>query len=197
MSNFKREYLGSEEKNFYMVAKAFIQMINGERNLSGQITSDVWTEWERRGMMTPSMKKNIKLVKTYLSKFCYEIEENLNDHENEKLKKQLMKFDYKLLDDYTLKKVMRDMKDNLKYAVIERKKFEETLEVIVEVNCVGCTKDYKDCSIYKMLDDIMVPYCSEESNCPYAVNLSDLTKEEKDSIEKTKQFLNKKNMFRR
>ncbi len=180
-----------------MVAKAFIQMLNGERNLSGKVTNELWTEWEERGMITPSMKKNIKLVRTYLNKFCYEVEENLNDYENEKLKKQLMKFDYKLVDDFTLKKLMRDISDHMKYAVIEREKLEDTLEIIVEVNCVGCIKEYKSCSIHKMLDDIMVPYCSEQNNCPYAVDLSELAPEEKESIEKTKQFLSKKNMFRR
>jgi hypothetical protein len=195
LSNFKREYLNTEEKNFYMVVKAFIQMLNGERNLNGKVTNELWTEWEERGMITPSMKKHIKLVRTYLNKFCYEVEENLNDHENEKLKKQLRKFDYKIIDDFTLKKLMRDIKDNMRYAVIEREKFEDTLEMIVEVNCVGCQKDYKDCQIHKMLDDIMVPYCSEQNNCPYAVNLSELTKEEKGNIEKTKQSLHKKNMF--
>jgi hypothetical protein len=178
-----------------MVAKAFIQMLNRERNLNGKITNELWTEWEERGMITPSMKKHIKLVRTYLNKFCYELEENLNGYENEKLKKQLRKFDYKIIDDFTLKKLMRNIKDNMRYAVIEREKFEDTLEMIVEVNCVGCTKDYNDCPIHKMLDDIMVTYCSEESNCPYAVDLGRLTSEEKESIEKTKQNLHKKNMF--
>ena len=56
-------------------------------------------------MITPGMKKNLKLVRTYLKKFCYEIEENLDEVELKKLNKQLMKFDYKLIDDYTVKKL--------------------------------------------------------------------------------------------
>ena len=117
MGILKRDYLSSEEKNFYMVAKAFVQYLEGERNLDNKRTEEVWEEWSKRGMATKEMSKNLKLVRTYLKKFCYEVEENLSDQELKKLNKQLMKFDYKLVDDYTLKKLMRDINDNLKYIV--------------------------------------------------------------------------------
>ncbi|MEG2412596.1 MAG: DUF5651 domain-containing protein [Clostridium sp.] len=197
MSNFRREYLNAEEKNIYMISKAFIQMLNGERNLQNKITNEIWQEWEKRGMITSSMKKNIKMVKTYLNKFCYEIEENLNETENKKLKKQLEKFDYKLIDDYTVSKLMRDVNNNIKYAVIERDKLNEVLEDIAEVRCVACTIDYRECAIFKMLDDISTPYCGEEPNCPYAANLEKLSTKEKEHIDKFKKRLHKQNKFRK
>lgn len=171
-SKFKREYLNAEEKNVYMISKAFIQMLNGERNLENRITNEIWMEWEKRGMTTPEMRKSIKMVKTYLKKFCYEIEENLNETERKRISKQLEKFDYKLIDDYTVKKLMRDIKDNMKYVHIERDKFLDVLEDIAAVRCVGCTTDYSGCVIYKALDDISTPYLGEEPNCPYAADLT-------------------------
>lgn len=162
MRNLKREYLNAEEKNFYMISKAFIQTIDGQRNLNGRITEEIWSEWEKRGMITPNMKKNLKLVRTYLKKFCYEIEENLNEVELKKLNKQIMKFDYKLIDDYTVRKLMRDINDNMRYIVIERDKFLDVLEDVAAVRCVGCNDDYKTCSIYKALDDISTPYLGEK-----------------------------------
>lgn len=191
----KREYLNSEEKNFYMISKAFIQTIEGQRNLDNKITSDIWVEWSKRGMITPGMQKNLKLVHTYLKKFCYEIEENLNSHELSKLNKQLMKFDYKLIDDYTVKKLLRDVNDHIKYAVIEREKLEDVLVDIAEVRCVGCKSDYRGCAIYKLLDDISTPYLGEEPNCPYAADLSEFTPEQKKKVEETKKKLHKKNRY--
>lgn len=190
MSNIKREYLNAEEKNFYMVAKAFIQMLDGERNLDNKITDEVWIEWKKRGMITPGMQKNIKSVHTYLKNFCYELEENLSETELKRLNKQLEKFDYKLVDDYTVKKIMRDIKDNIKYAVIEREKFDAVLEDIAAVRCVGCTTDYKQCAIYKMLDDISIPYLGEQPNCPYAADLSECNEKQLKHIEELKIKIN-------
>ncbi|MDB2089416.1 DUF5651 domain-containing protein [Clostridium paraputrificum] len=195
MGRLKREYLNSEEKNFYMISKAFIETIEGQRNLDNKITSDIWVEWSKRGMITPGMQKNLKLVHTYLKKFCYEIEENLNSHELSKLNKQLMKFDYKLIDDYTVKKLLRDVNDHIKYAVIEREKLEDVLVDIAEVRCVGCKSDYRGCAIYKLLDDISTPYLGEEPNCPYAADLSEFTPEQKKKVEETKVRLKKKNRY--
>ncbi len=193
MSNLKRQYLNAEEKNFYMVSKAFIQMLDGERNLENKITNEVWVEWSKREMITPGMQKNIKLVHTYLKKFCYELEENLSDAELKRLNKQLEKFDYKLVDDYTVKKFMRDVKNNIKYAVIEREKFEPILEDIAAVRCVGCTTPCTECAIYKMLDDISIPYMGEQPNCPYAADLSECSNKQLKHIEKLKKKINGKN----
>lgn len=195
VGQLKREYLNSEEKNFYMIAKAFIQYLEGQRNLEGKITEDVWVEWTKRGMITPGMQRNLKLVNTYLKKFCYELEDNLNNPELDKLNKQLMKFDYKLIDDYTVKKLLRDVNDHIKYAVIEREKLEEVLEDIAQVRCVGCKCDYRECAIYKLLDDISTPYCGEQPNCPYAADLSKFTQEQLKCLEGRKEKLRNKNQF--
>lgn len=178
-----------------MISKAFIQTIDGQRNLDNKITEEIWVEWSKRGMITPVMQKNLKLVHTYLKKFCYEIEENLNSHELKKLNKQLRKFDYKLIDDYTVKKLMRNIQDNMKYIAIERDKFLDILEDIAAVRCVGCKRDYRECVIYKALDDISTPYLGEEPNCPYAADLSLCSNKQKKSIEIMKKELHKKNKF--
>lgn len=195
MSKLKREYLNAEEKNFYMVAKAFIQYVEGERNLENRRTNDIWVEWQKRGMITSSMMKNLKLVRTYLKKFCYELEENLSKTENERLAKQLRKFDYKLIDDYTLNKLLRDVNDRMKYVVVERDKFIDIMEDIAQVRCVGCTDDYRNCKLHKAFEDINTPYLSEEPNCPYAANLSNLSEGKKSSIEEIKNRIRKNNKF--
>lgn len=197
MSNLKRGYLNSEERNFYMISKSFIQMLNGERNLENKITNEIWVEWKKKGMITQSMQKNIKMVKSYLVKFCDEIEENLDEAEIKKLQKQLIKFDYRLVDDYTLKKLLRDINDKFKYVIMERKKFELLIEELVEVKCVGCKEDYKTCTLYQAFDDINLGRVDEEVNCPYAADLSKCKPNELKRIEEVKKNLKSKNQFRK
>lgn len=195
MGILKRDYLSSEEKNFYMVAKAFVQYLEGERNLDNKRTEEVWEEWSKRGMATKEMSKNLKLVRTYLKKFCYEVEENLSDQELKKLNKQLMKFDYKLVDDYTFKKLMRDINDNIRYIVLERDKFIDIIEDIAQVRCVGCKDNYQNCVIHKALEDLNVPYGGEQPNCPYAADLSECSEGQLEKINNLKLQIKKKNKF--
>lgn len=193
MGKLKRTYLQEEEKNSYMIAKTFIQMLEGKRTFENKRSKEMWEEWSKRGMMTKSMHKNIKLACTYLNKFCLELEENLEQSEREKLAKKLAKFDFKLVDDYTYKKLSRNINDNLKYAVIKRDKLMEVMEDISAVRCVGCTYDHNKCSIFKMLDDISLPYLGEEPNCPYAANLKLLSEDDKKHINELKKRINSKN----
>lgn len=195
LGNLKRSYLTAEEKNFYMIAKAFIQYVDGTRNLENKIRDKVWIEWSKRGMITPSMQKNLKLVKTYLYKFCNELEGNLNQAEKERLGKQINKFDYKLIDDYTVKKMLRDVQDKIQYAVMEREKFQNIMVDIAEVRCVGCTRDYVGCEIHDILVDICTPYVGECPNCPFACDLSDLSDSDIEKINNLKARLKSKNRY--
>lgn len=193
MGELKRDYLTAEEKNFYMISKAFLQYCDGLRSLEpSNGCNKVWEDWKARGMLTTEMQGNLKRVYTYLRKFCTELEINLSKTEQEILKKRVDKFDYKLIDDYTVKKLLRDVSNNMKYAVIERDKFEPILQDIAAVRCVGCKCNYEKCPLYKMLDDIMVPYVKEEPNCPYACNLDDYTEEELKEIQRLKDVINGK-----
>lgn len=193
MGELKREYLTAEEKNFYMISKAYIQYCDGQRSLESNNTMEnIWDVWKAHGMLTGSMQRNLKMVYSYMRKFCAELEVNLSKTEQERLQKQLNKFDYKLLDDYTVKKILRDIHDNIQYAVIKRERFEPILQDIAAVRCVGCTCNYEKCDLYKMFDDISIPYVKEEPNCPYACNLADYTEEDLKEIEHMKEIIEKK-----
>ena len=190
MRNLKRDYLNLEEKNFYMITKAYIQMVQGERNLENIVQGDVWDEWKKRGMITPGMQRALKTANTNLKKFCAELEDNLSFTTTDKLNKQLAKFDYKLVDDYTLQKLFRDANDRIKYAVMDREKLEPILQDVAAVRCVGCKCNYEKCPLFKMLDDIETPYVGEEPNCPYAANLDKFTDEELKNIQRMKDIVN-------
>lgn len=178
MGNLKREYLTTEERNFYMVAKSFVQNMDGLRSFENRATDKIWDNWNKRGMITPNMTKNIKMANTYLKKFLLEVEQNLNRTERAKLKAMVEKFDYKLVTDYQLSRLLRDISNNLKYAVFEREIFQDVIDEIANCNCVGCTKNYENCNIYKMFNEMHLEFPYENSNCPFSCELGQLTPEE-------------------
>ena len=185
---FKRGYLNREERNSIMVFIATMQLIEGIRNLEGKATEPLWDDWTKRGMMTKEGKKNLKLAHTYLKKFINNTLENVDKKENNIIAEKSDVFDFKLIDDYTLKKIYRDITDNSKFAVMKREDFINCVEDLASVNCVGCTKDYKECPLYDVFEDVM---CGEnnynEDNCPYAANLEKLSRRERKQVNELKE----------
>ncbi|WP_455822324.1 hypothetical protein [Clostridium butyricum] len=62
MGQLSRGYLNAEEKNLYMVAKSFFQLLSGFKSFGGklEVQEEVWEQWAKRGMITPDMKTNLK-----------------------------------------------------------------------------------------------------------------------------------------
>lgn len=195
MGNLKRGYLNREEENFVMITKAYIEYMTGFRNLENVINKSIWEEWESRGMLTSTMRKHLKLVYTYMNKFVNELHDNLDERENERLKKKIMKFDYRLVDDYTLKKVIRDINDHMRYAIMDRNKFIDVIDVVSGVECVGCKRDYKGCSLCAVFEEASIAHVGEQPNCPYAADLSEFTDEEKKDYDELIKRVKNKNQF--
>lgn len=195
MEKLKRKYLNREEENFFLVAKSFLLMVNGLKSLSNKITGPVWEEWENRGMITPGMKKSLKMVNTYLSKFIDELTLQLDHTEQRRLDKKFSKFNFKIIDDFTTQKFLRNIYDKEKWVAIDRNIFMEVLEDISGVTCVGCKKDYRGCKIYNLIDDMGIPHLGECPNCPHAADLSEFTPEQKKDYEKLVARISKNNKF--
>lgn len=195
MGTLKRSYLSREEENFYMVAKSFLGMMEGSRSLENKITDEVLVEWKKRGMLTPEMQKELKLSYTYLKKFCYEIEANLDEKTRIKLRKKLDNFDFRIMDNYTLSKFQRNLKDKLNYISLKREYFLDILEDIAAIRCVGCKENYNKCPLYTAYEDMMMPTVDEEENCPYACDLSLLNDVGKKKVENVKNKVKKNNKF--
>ena len=181
MGKLKRDYLNDNEENFYMLIKSLMQVVDGSRNDTGSRYDEMlWDRWMKSGMMTPEMKKNLKCAYTYLGKFTDELYENLDDRQQNKLDKRLSKYEIKLVDDFKVQKLLRDISDRYKYAVIERDNFNDIMVDIAQVRCVGCEDDYRNCEICRVFDDMCIPYSGEKKNCPFASDLSEFTDDEKE-----------------
>lgn len=166
-----RDYLNAVEKNQFMVLQSVVQLMDGLRNtgVDGPKITCMLEEWTKRGNMTKEEHKNLKMSETYLRKFLASVYERLSPKEQDLIKKKVMKFDFKLVDDYTLKQVHRDIKDSLKNAVIPRQQFYDWCVEIMEVKCNGCTKDWNSCDLYEAFEHNFVPESGFDcSNCKFA-----------------------------
>lgn len=104
-----KDYLNREEKNKLVTLMAISQQIEGLRTLEGKTTKPIWEDWKERNFLTKDEGKNIKMAHTYLLKFIKSVIERVNDKEKEVILKQMAKFDFKIVDDYTMQKIFRDM----------------------------------------------------------------------------------------
>jgi len=166
-----RDYLNSLEKNQFMVLNSVLQMAIGIRNtgVDGPKLNTVREEWSKRDNMTKDEHKNLKMAETYLSKFIMSVYNRLSLKEKEQIQKKLLKYDFKLVDDFTLKQVMRDIKDKMENAVVPRQQFYDWTSEIMNVKCQGCTKNWNTCDLYQIFDNNFVPESGFDcKNCKYA-----------------------------
>lgn len=178
-----RDYLNSFEKNQFMVLISILQLIEGKRNNSGMDGLKLGTmieEWSKRDNLTKDEKKNLKTGTTFLRKYINSIYDRLSLKEQQIIDKKVLKFDFKLIDDYTLKQVHRDITDSLKNAVVPRQEFYDWCSEIMEIKCNGCTKDWKTCNLHQAFDNNFVPESGFDcTNCKYAYRLEDTEQRQK------------------
>jgi hypothetical protein len=166
-----RDYLNSIEKNQFMVMNSVLQMVLGVRNtgVDGPKLKTMREEWSKRDNLTKEEHKSLKMAETYMGKFIMSVYNRLSLKEQEQINKKLLKYDFKLVDDYTLKQVHRDIKDKMVNAVVPRQQFYDWCVDIMEVKCNGCTKDWNTCDLHKVFDNNFVPESGFDcKSCKYA-----------------------------
>jgi hypothetical protein len=170
-----KTYLNREETNQVISLMAMIQQIEGVRSLTGSRLGPIWEEWKSRDFITKEEGKNLKTGVTFMKKFFASVIERLDQKERDKVMKQLMKYDFRIVDDFTLKKIFRDSTDRMKNAVVPRDQFEDICIQIMENNCKDCLKNWCDCRICKIFDDNFVPEGGfNKENCKFSYDKSDL-----------------------
>jgi hypothetical protein len=169
-----RDYLNAKERNQFMVLQSIVQLIDGLRNsgVDGPKITSMLEEWTARGNMSKDEHRSLKTSETYLRKYLSAVYERLGKKEQDVIMKKISKFDFKLVDDYTLKQVHRDITDRLVNAALPREQFYKWTEEIMNVKCNGCTKDWKTCELYQVFEDNFVPESGFDcENCKFAYQL--------------------------
>jgi hypothetical protein len=95
----------------------------------------------------------------------------LNQYEQKELGKRLAKFDFRLIDDPTLKSIRREMENRKKWAVMKWYDFYNWSDKVLFHNCNGCTKHSSECELHQIFQDNFLPESSwGMENCRYATN---------------------------
>lgn len=169
-----RDYLNANERNQFMVLQSIVQMMDGLRNsgVEGPKISSMLEEWKTRGNLTKDEHRNLKTSETYLRKFLSSVYDRLGQKEQEVIMKKINKFDFKLIDDYTLKQLDRDIQNKVANAVMPRQQFYDWCSEIMDVKCNGCTKDWQTCELHHMFENNLVPESGFDcANCKFAYKL--------------------------
>lgn len=167
----KRGYLNREEYNNFLMLLSLNMLVIGERSLDCKATPPMWDTWVEKGIMTPEQKKNLKMATTYFNKFINDVFNNNFDlTTKDKIIQQIAKFDFRLIDDYTVQKIYSLMNSTTKEFHMDKDDFFDLVEAKMEMSCKGCTKDRNECELRQFLEDRFVPPINEgsECNCEYS-----------------------------
>lgn len=166
-----KDYFNTTQRNQYMVLAAIMQLMEGKRHgeIGGTKLGTMLEEWKKRDDMTKDEHKQLKTAMTYLRKFLDSVYDRLGKKEQAIIDKKLAKFDFKLVDDYTLKQVFRDIEDRFVNAAVPREQFYKWTEEMMCIKCNGCTKDWNTCDLHQVFDDNFIPESGYNlPNCKYA-----------------------------
>lgn len=151
---------------------AVAQLMEGIRTLNCREGKPIWQDWKERNFLTSTEGKYIKMAHTYMLKFFEEVFKRIDETEKDKLLKQLIKFDIRIMDAFTLEKLDRDIKNRMINAAVPRQQFENWCEEIMLINCKDCTKDSCKCNLREIFEDNFVPDGGFTlPNCRYAYTL--------------------------
>lgn len=166
-----RDYLNATEKTQFFVILSILQVIEGIRNSGkdGPKITPMLEEWKRKNNITKEEHRSLKTAETHLKKFTESVFNRLSKKEQEVIKKKIANFDFRLIDDYTLKQIFRDINDRMQFAVMPRQQFYSWCEQIMKVNCENCTKDWNTCELHTIFEENFVPESGWDcENCKYA-----------------------------
>jgi hypothetical protein len=166
-----KDYLNKFEHNEFMVMNSVLQSVLGIPNtgVNGPKLKNMREEWAKRDNLTKDEHKSLKMEETYMGKFIMSVYNRQSPKEQEKIQKKLLKYSFKLVDDYTLQQVNRDIKDKMQHAVMPRQQFYDWCVDIMEVKCNGCSKDWNTCDLHQVFDNNFVPESGFDcKNCKYA-----------------------------
>lgn len=179
-----KKYLNAEQRNQFLVLVSILQTFTGNRNMTRKNPGEIQTileQWDKSDNLTKDEHRSLKMVGTYLNKFCESVFERMDPKEKKQLDKRMDKFDFRLVDDYTLKKIYRDMQDKYVNAVVPRELFNKFCEEIMFVKCHNCKKCYGECELYDVFEENFIPESTYGlTNCKFATK--DLTKKKSEKI---------------
>ncbi|MEG0728236.1 MAG: DUF5651 domain-containing protein [Anaerovoracaceae bacterium] len=170
-----KTYLSAQERNEFLTIASVLKMMENSKMKEDKFAkdapkfSDIADAWQSRGNLTKEEAKSLRMASTYLRKFADSILERVDQREKDIVTKKLSSFCFRIVDDYTLGKIYREMNDKVKNVTMCREKFGAIAEEIMSINCKNCTRACSQCELHEIFDDNLMPDGGYDMpNCRYA-----------------------------
>lgn len=133
--------------------------------------ADMIENWDQRGNLTKSERKNLKTSCTFANKAIKEVLERMDPKVQEQFIKRTVRAinePIRIVDKWTLDRVFGQFETEYEVVKIERNKFEKIAFLGMKANCEDCSRHFSVCELHDLLVENLVPTAEQLTNCPYA-----------------------------
>lgn len=133
--------------------------------------ADLIENWDSRGNLTKSERKNLKTSVTFANKAIGEILDRLDQKVRDQFIKRTVRAinePIRIVDKWTLDRIFGQIETEYGIVKIERDKFEKIAFLGMKANCEDCSRHFSKCELHDLLVENLVPTCEQLTNCPYA-----------------------------
>lgn len=169
-----KQYFTSKEANDLLFASHLL-------DLNAKIAED----WFSRGNLLEEEYNTLNLGVSYIEKFLESILRRMPQKEVEKFAKRTIRAQedpIRIVDQWMKDRVFGTYETEYEIVKVERPQFEKLALIGVNAHCKDCNEHYRDCDMYDILEDNLVPRAEIKNNCPYAF----ISKQRKQEIEEKK-----------
>ncbi|HOA81147.1 MAG TPA: DUF5651 domain-containing protein [Defluviitaleaceae bacterium] len=153
-----KDYMNSAEANSFLFLK--VTSLEVEKFRANLV---------EHGNITKEEHMNLKMVETYLKKFIDNVESRLSQKQNNFFKKKMGRFEIKVLDEYTLKRLAKQVNEQLQTVTMPREDYEDWCNEIMMAKCKDCRLEHSKCDLHDHFLENFVPESGWNlPNCRYA-----------------------------
>lgn len=121
------------------------------------------------GTITSDEHKNLKMSETYMRKFIESVKARLDTKALKKIEERSMKYEIKIIDYYTRKRLYGEWEREMKTIKMPREQYYDWCVEIMDRKCLECKKHHSECSLHELFEGTLIPESSWGfPNCRYA-----------------------------
>ena len=115
--------------------------------------ADMIENWDQRGNLTKSERKNLKTSCTFANKAIKEVLERMDPKVQEQFIKRTVRAinePIRIVDKWTLDRVFGQFETEYEVVKIERNKFEKIAFLGMKANCEDCSRHFSVCELHDL-----------------------------------------------
>ncbi|MEG2276116.1 MAG: DUF5651 domain-containing protein [Clostridia bacterium] len=179
-----KQYFTSEELNDLLFVSHLLDL-----------TTRISNEWLKRGNLLISEANLANMGASYTKRFLDKILLRMPKKEIEKFVRRTVRAKedpIRIVDKWLQDRVFGTYETEHEIVKIERPQLETLAMKAIRGNCSDCNDSYRECDLYDILEDNLVPRCEIRRNCAYSFASKKNKPKEESKANKSKRAINKK-----